>query len=429
MRPGDFLTVAASVASLQRSQWRSTEEIRRRQLAALDETLAFALKRVPHYRSAGIEAVPGDPREQLSRFPVLTKRVLQAAGVSMLAEGVDEASAFRSRTSGSTGEPTVTWFDRRTWLQARYAHKLRRMLAYGLGPGSGVVIVSEADAAQLDQHRKSRLAGAGWLFRQEFLSIRTPLARHVDEILRLEPDALYAFPSYLADFLDHCEREGIELPRLKVVFTSSEMLAPSLRRRLAERFRARVCDIYGCTEFKEVAWQCAAGTYHVNHESVWVECEPPARAGEPGHLLLTTLVNRAGPLIRYRVGDLGRLQSVGCDCGREGPALTDLEGREGDMLQLRDGRRFSPYVLTTAIEDVPGLGQYQFVQTSADGLELRYIALDGSPVDQALLVSRIARLFGDGLQVTAKRVPEILRTPGGKRSVLVREGAAGAAAG
>jgi phenylacetate-CoA ligase len=429
MRPSDALTIAASVVSLQRSQWRRTEEIRRRQLAGLDETLAFALERVPHYRSLGIDAGSGDPRERLSRFPPLTKRDLQAAGTSILADGVNEASLFRSRTSGSTGEPTVAWFDRRTWLYTRYSLKLRRMLSHGLGLGASVLIVSEADPIELQDHRKARLAGAGWLFRQEFLSLRTPLARHVEEIVRLRPDALYAFPSYLAELLDYCDREGLELPPFKVVFTSSEVLAQSLRRRLQDRLRARVCDVYGCTEFKEVAWQCEAGSYHANHESIWIECEPPVAEGRPGFLLLTTLINRAAPLIRYRVGDLGRLQSVRCTCGREGPALSDLEGREVELLQLADGRRISPYLLTTAIEDVPGLSRYQFAQTAKDRLELRFIALEGRPVDRSLIVSRLVRLLGDGLEVRARQVSEIPRTPGGKRKVLVREGAAIAGAG
>ena len=418
MRPGDVLTIAAGVAALQRSQWHSADEIRRRQLASLDETLSFALERVPHYRDLRIDPVRDDPTAQLSRFPELTKRDLQAAGTSMLADGVDEARVFRSRTSGSTGEPTVTWFDRRTWLQGRFSLKLRRMLSHGLGIGSSVLIISEAEVHE-------RMAGAGWLFRQEYLSLRTPIPEHVDAIERLRPDALYAFPSYLSDLLDHCDREGLELPPFKVVFTSSEVLVPSLRRRLQERLHARICDIYGCTEFKEVAWQCEAGVYHVNHESVWIECGPPASVGAPGELLLTTLVNRAAPLIRYRVGDLGKLQSVLCACGREGPALSDLEGREMDMLQMADGRRLSPYLLTTAIEDVPGLRQYQFVQT-AGGLELRFVALDGQPVDEGALLSRVARLVGKSMRVSAKPVTEIPRTRGGKRSVFVRESGAGA---
>jgi phenylacetate-CoA ligase len=429
MRPSDALTIAASVVSLQRSQWRRTEDIRRHQLAALDETLAFALQRVPHYRSLGIDPASCDPRERLSRFPPLTKRDLQVAGTSMLADGVNETDVFRSLTSGSTGEPTVTWFDRRTWLYTRYSLKLRRMLNHGLGLGASVLIISEADATQLRDHRKARLAGAGWLFRQEFLQLRAPLERHVEEIGRLRPDSIYAFPSYLADLLDHCDRRGIELPPVKVVFTSSEVLAQPLRRRLQERLRARVYDVYGCTEFKEIAWQCDAGSYHINHESVWIECEPPGRAGETGHLLLTTLINRAAPLIRYRVGDLGRLQWIRCACGREGPALGDLEGRETELLQLADGRRISPYLLTTAIEDVAGLSRYQFVHTAADRLELRFVALDGQSVDQSEIVSRLARVLGDALEVRAKQVAEIPRTPGGKRKVLIREGAAIAGAG
>jgi phenylacetate-CoA ligase len=428
MRPSDALTIAAGVVSLQRSQWRRTEDIRRRQLAGLDETLTFALERVPHYRSLRIDA-RGDPLERLLRFPHLTKRDLQRAGTSMLADGVDEASVFHSRTSGSTGEPTVTWFDRRTWLYARYSLKLRRMLSHGLGIGASVLIVSEADQPQLQDHRKTRMAGAGWLFRQEYLSLRASLAQHVEEIRRLRPDAIYAFPSYLADLLDHCDREDIELPAVKVVFTSSEVLPPALRRRLQERLWARVCDVYGCTEFKEIAGQCDAGSYHVNHESVWIECEPPARESEPGFLLLTTLINRAAPLIRYRVGDLGRLQWIRCACGREGPALSDLEGREVELLQLADGRRISPYLLTTAIEDVPGLSRYQFVQTGADRLELRFVALDSQPVDQGAIVSRLSGLLGNGLQLCAKQVSVIPRTPGGKRKVFVREGAAVAGAG
>jgi phenylacetate-CoA ligase len=426
MRPRDALTVAAGVASLQRSQWQCAERIRRHQLERLAATLAFALERVPHYRDLGNdtrarEPHTGGPLDRLARFPVLTKHALQTAGRSMLADGVDEARVFRSRTSGSTGEPTTTWFDRRTWLHTRYAVKLRRMLSCGLGPGAGVLIVSEASEQELGGHRKARMTGAGWLFRQEYVSLRAPLASHVDRIRQVRPDALYAFPSYLADLLDHCELEGLELPRVKVVFTSSEMLTEKLRRRLARRLGARVCDVYGCTEFKEVAWQCENGCYHVNHESVWIECEPDAPGSGPGALLLTTLINRAAPLIRYRVGDLGRLQWVECACGREGPALSHLEGREVELLELPCGRRLSPYLLTTAIEDVTGLRHYQFVQTAADRLELRFVALDGSPVDEGLLVSRLRNLLGDELQVQPRPVAEIPRTRGGKRKVFLRE--------
>lgn len=266
------------------------------------------------------------------------------------------------------------------------------------------------------------MTGQGRFFHQTYLSLHTPLETHVREIQTLQPHAIYAFPSYFSDLLDYCERDGIALPPIKVVFTSSEIIPASLRRRLSEYLSARVCDVYGCTEFKEIAWQCEAGCYHINHESVWIETLPDdTDAGAPGTLLLTTLINRAAPLIRYRVGDLGRLEWTQCACGREGPALSALAGREVELLELPDGRRLSPYLLTTAVEDIPGLRQYQYVQTAADRLELRYSMLNGHSPDPALLHARLRALLGEYMQVQLMPVATIPRTPGGKRKVFVRD--------
>jgi phenylacetate-CoA ligase len=423
MRAGDALAIASSVLGLQRSQWLSAARIRDRQLGELRATLEFALQRVPHYRKLQIDRSSRDPRDWLSQFPILSKSDVQGAGRALLADSLDEQDLHRSHTSGSTGEPTVSWFDRRTWLYCKYALKLRRMLGCGLGPGTTVLIVSEADETDLREKRSTRMTGAGWLYGQEYLSLRGALDEHIRELQRLRPDAIYAFPSYFADLLDHCERERIELPPVRVVFTSSEVLTDALRRRLSEQLHAHVCDVYGCTEFKEVAWQCKSGSYHVNHESVWIEIRHESDDAS-GAVLLTTLINRAAPLIRYRIGDLGRLDWISCACGREGPVLSGLEGREVELLALPDGRRLSPYLLTTAVEEVAGLRQYQFVQTAANRLEMRFVAFDGQSVDRTELHERLGSMLGQELQVRLLAVPAIPRTPGGKRKVFVRAPAA-----
>lgn len=422
MRLNDALRVGMSTAWLQRSQWRSAARIREYQRSRLGRMLMFALSRVPYYRCLGIDIRHGSPADWLARFPVLTKRDLQTADDALLADDTSKDRLHSSRTSGSTGEPTVTYFDRPAWLLTKYALKLRRMLNCGLGPGTRVLIVSEADEEKLQSQRAAVMTGQGRFFHQTYLSLHTPLETHVREIQTLQPHAIYAFPSYFSDLLDYCERDGIALPPIKVVFTSSEIIPASLRRRLSEYLSARVCDVYGCTEFKEIAWQCEAGCYHINHESVWIETLPDdTDAGAPGTLLLTTLINRAAPLIRYRVGDLGRLEWTQCACGREGPALSALAGREVELLELPDGRRLSPYLLTTAVEDIPGLRQYQYVQTAADRLELRYSMLNGHSPDPALLHARLRALLGEYMQVQLMPVATIPRTPGGKRKVFVRD--------
>ena len=425
MRTTDAIRICASTARLQRTQWRSASQILAYQRACLARILAFSATHVPHYRHLDTGARPERPEDWLALFPILSKSDLQIADDGLIPDGTSRARLHQSRTSGSTGEPTVSYFDHSTWLFCKYALKLRRMLNCGLGLRSRVLIVSEADEGRLRSERRAVLPGEGRLFLQAYLSLHAPIEEHLRELERLRPDAIYAFPSYLSELLDYCEAHGHGLPPAKVVFTSSELLTPSLRKRLEESFRARVCDIYGCTEFKEVAWQCEAGRYHVNHESVWVESISDSRVDEPGALVLTTLVNRGLPLIRYRVGDLGRLTWEICICGRQGPVVSDLAGREVDLLELPDGRRISPYLLTTSVEDMNGLRQYQFAQTARDCLELRFTAFHGCCPDEVELRRRLQEILGTQMRVRTVRASDVPRTPGGKRRVFVREMADG----
>lgn len=417
----DALRVGASTIRLQRSQWRSAAQIRTYQQAQLARTLAFARKHVPFYRTRGISARSLPSSNWLDEFPVLTKRDLQESRDYLIADSARILRLHESRTSGSSGEPTTSYFDHSTWLFCKYALKARRMLSCGLGPGTRVLIVSESDEKALRSQRKAVLPGHGRLFQQLYVSLHAPLESHLHDLEQLRPHAIYAFPSYLSELLDYCELRDVKLQPVKVVFTSSELLTAALRTRLNVQFGARVCDIYGCTEFKEIAWQCEFGTYHVNYESVWIETLANSATDAPGELLLTTLVNRAAPLIRYRVGDLGTLDWRNCACGRQGPVLGELAGREVEMLELPDGRRLSPYLLTTAVENVEGLRQYQFIQTEGDCLDLRFTAeADRSP-NPVELKRKLHEILGRDLNIRISKVTRIPRTPGGKRRLFVRE--------
>ena len=61
----------------------------------------------------------------------------------------------------------------------------------------------------------------------------------------------------------------------------------------------------------------------------------PARAGEVGMVVVTDLVNRAMPIIRYQVGDTAALASGQCRCGRGLPLLDSIAGRVADYVVFR----------------------------------------------------------------------------------------------
>jgi phenylacetate-CoA ligase len=413
----DSIKIAMQLASAKRSQWWPTNRTRRYQEERLVDTLRYAVRSVPHYRDLGIEASQITSAADLYRFPVLTKTTLQDSQSALLADGYSFDTCKTSITSGSTGEPTTSAFDRNTWLLCKYTLKIRRLLAYGVGIGKRVLLVSEMHPEEIAEN--SRVFGAGLLFGQRYVSIHQPVSHGLHEIRSFRPHAIYAFPSYLAELLEYCERQQETLPSLGTVFTSSEVLSEGLRQRLMNAFSADVCDVYGNTEFKEVAWQCRSNRYHVNFESTWVETIDDAEDGF-GTVLLTTLVNRAMPLIRYRVGDRVRIGAGECDCGRNGPWLAAVSGREVDMLILPDGRRLSPYLLTSVIELDPAIRRYQIVQDSPSMLTVRYLRASDSEVDQPRLRQSIAGLLGEAMQIHFERVTDLPRTERGKQKVFIR---------
>jgi phenylacetate-CoA ligase len=417
----DNLRVMRHLIGLQRSQWWPEARTRRYQACRLVEMLQFAAGSVVYYNRLGIDPETIRNPADLERFPVLTKGLLQEHQQELFAPRVHPDHMNTSRTSGSTGEPTTTVFDKNAWLLCKYALKLRRLLAYGIGLGKRILLISEMHPEEIAATAGERLAGKGTLFQQEYLSVHVPVDRHIPVIQKFRPHAIYAFPSYLGELLEHCEKDNIVLPGVDVLFTSSEVLGDALRDRLAAFFDAQVCDVYGSTEFKEVAWQCPNHRYHINFESTWVECVEDGHNDGYGTVLLTTLVNRAMPLVRYRVGDRARLGNGKCGCGREGPWIESVTGREVDMLLLPDGRRISPYVLTSMVECDPAIRRYQLAQTGSNHLQVRYLAPDSCRANEARLARGLAALLDGQMQVELARVSVIPRTLRGKQQVFIRE--------
>ncbi len=320
-----------------RSQWWPARKKDSWQREALIRTMRHAVSAVPFYRALGIAAENITSARDLQRFPVISKRDLQADPQGFLAQGHSPALLHCSRTSGSTGEPTLTWFDRDAWALSKYALKIRRTLAVTGPLFHRCLIVNEQPPQEAQRYGAQRPFKGGWLYRERIVSLFESMPAHRQAIREFQPDMLYAFPSHFLELLHAYAAAGEPAPRIPLLFASSELLTAASRRRIEAGFHGRLFDIYGTTEFNEVVWQCRSGTYHVHFESVFVETPPGAATWH-----LTTLCNRAMPLLRFNTEDMGSLETgQSCACGRETPLLKVSYGREADVSELPDGHRVS----------------------------------------------------------------------------------------
>ena len=242
----------------------------------------------------------------------------------------------------------------------------------------------------------------------------------IEDVARFGPDILYGFPGHLV--LLGMAARGRVRPRL--IFTSGELLAEATRGQIEALFGGQVYDVYGSTEAKEIAWECPERSgYHINADWLLVEtaAATDAQGRTTNRILVTSLANRAMPLIRYEIGDTGELLAERCPCGRGLPLMRPTWGRSADYLALVDGTVITPYDMTCAIEHLPGMQRYQIVQRSIDRVEVLVLPGVGITPDLPGAIRTALRPVLHGLEPEVRLVDEMPPEPSGKFRIVRSE--------
>jgi phenylacetate-coenzyme A ligase PaaK-like adenylate-forming protein len=116
------------------------------------------------------------------------------------------------------------------------------------------------------------------------------------------------------------------------------------------------------------------GYYHVAHTNVIVECDQKLTTsfdGElVGRLLITHLHSYATPLIRYDIGDFGKLHGQ-CLCGHDGPTISHIYGRGKHFLRHPDGKYLPFYLSTRLLREALEFKECRFRQETIDTITVQ----------------------------------------------------------
>lgn len=425
MKFTDNAKILYDLIFLMRSQWWSAEKIKNYQEKRMIRIMRHAASEVPFYKSLGIHPESIQSGKDIERFPVMTKQVVQNHQEDLIRLAAHKENLYVSRTSGTTCEPTLTYFDRDCWLFNKYALKIRRILTVTHPIFKKYLMISEQDREGLDKSLDWEVGGHGFLFMQKHLSLFDDMDQHLALLSEYKPDILCAFPSYLSELIDSMKATGMTIPEIPAIFTSSELLTPRTRRKIETNFQAKLFDTYGSTEFKEIASQCKDGRYHINFESVYVESERGGNGdGEKGsRLLVSSMNNYAMPLLRFDMGDRGEIDMGRCGCGRSSPYLEGLYGREVDFLMLPSGKRVSPYILTMSIEKHTEIRKYQIVQLSLSEIRIDVVFYNKSCSNRPLqfIEKELRDLLKEELKFHFRRLDHIPVSKSGKFHIVSRE--------
>jgi len=404
---------------LESSQWSSGETLRELREERLKKLLRFIHEEVPFYR--GRVSIDVDPWEALSRLPVIDKGMLQEEEGSFRSGEPWASRAMPNATGGSTGQPLRFLVDPERW-GTRKAATLRHNAWAGLVPGTSVLVLwgqpSDFPKTTWKDSLRSLLLERAVYVNASSLS-EEALENAVELLRRRRIRLLQAYSGALGLFAQYLAQKDIQDLSLDAVVSSAEMLAPGTREQVRERLGAPIFDRYGCREFSVIASECDAHAgMHVNAEHLIVEIlvgDRPARPGEIGEVVVTDLLNRAQPFVRYRMGDLATPIAERCSCGRGLPRLELVGGRKTDFIVTPTKGWVSGVSLATyLITNLPGVAHVRLEQNQRDKVRIRARATAGASLPVEELRARSSRMLGEDMGIELVEDPTLRPEGSGK---------------
>lgn len=354
----------------EREQW-SRSDIDCFQLERLNAVWSHAVLHVPYYRDLRAAADLPTRFTSLEDFraavPVLPRQNVQADPTRFCSV---EATAGRWQISGgSTGSPTGFFWPHAAHhavMQAKYRFQamwgldILDRFAFLWGHTASFAPGLPGLTARWTQPVADRLRNRLRLSAYQLGS--RDLQRHLMRMERFQPAALYGYSTAVYLLAEESMAAGTNLKSLKAVILTSEPALDFIVRTTQDAFGVPAVIEYGAAECGLIAGQWPDGTLRVREDIVMVETLPR----EDGHfdVLLTVLVNRAFPLLRYVIGDVTDAPLKTPDRGFA--ILESVIGRQNDFLWSRSGTRIHPTLPLSIIEQTAAVRRYQ-VRQSPDG--------------------------------------------------------------
>ncbi len=344
------------------------DELRRLEDERLRRRLAWVARRSPLYQrkfaAAGID-VAAVGRDDLGSLPFTTKAEVRESQEEFPPLGGHACVPFEDvvrvhASSGTTGRPVLvgaTRADIGMWNEL----VARTVWAQGVRPGSRswVALMMSWWIAGLSFYEGLEHVGATVL-----PGGNTEPRRAFAVLAQTGVDYVISTPSFVTYLADFARDElGLDVADLGVshMGLGGEPGAgiPDVRRRIEETWGCRVYDGMGTADFCTNIWsECEhqAGMHFLGQGLVIPEILDPdtlqpveERPGVVGELVYTAIERECVPLIRFRIGDLVRIEHTeACPCGRSGYRIRCV-GRADDMLIVQGVN-----VFPSAVVDVVG---------------------------------------------------------------------------
>ncbi|MFO7528762.1 MAG: CoF synthetase [Marinobacter sp.] len=303
--------------------------------------------------------------EDIRSFPVMGKEAFSKRDLSsrrFLRMG------FSRHTSGTTGKPTFITLSN---------DELERMLAvreycfnhHGISLGLREARIWGRGNSDIKGKLKNFL-----LNRKLFTPEGECSHQVVKRLIASCPDYVYGYSSLVIEASKALSELRLIPKGIKCVICTAENITPFQKAMVSEAFNCPVLEEYGSTEFDVMAFECRMGHRHLVNP--WLVIEE----SDDG-CLVTDISRSSQRLVRYKLGDIIKLQSANCGIFGSKTVITEIEGRSVNQFVFsKNGGRFHSvefaYILDSYLRERNENFCFQIIQEKAGKV---LITTDPSP--------------------------------------------------
>lgn len=331
------------------------------QLAQVDAQVKRLIKTDSYYgkkyRELGITGVR--TQEDFEKLPFSDKQDLRNAyPLGIQAVGDEEIVRIHS-SSGTTGKPVII----------PYTVKDVDDWAVMFARCYEIAGITNKDRIQITPGYGLWTAGIGFQAGCEKLgAMAIPMGpgntdKQLQMMIDLKSTVIAATSSYALVLAEEIEKRGLkDQICLKKGVIGSERWSEKKRQVIREALGIELYDIYGLTEIygPGIGINCEqeAGIHYWD-DYIYIEIIDPKTGeplpdGEPGEIVITTLVKEGAPLLRFRTHDMSRIIPEKCSCGRCYPRIDIIQGRSDDMFKVHGVNMF-PSQVEELLQQVDGV--------------------------------------------------------------------------
>lgn len=325
------------------------KEIKEFWIDAFKDVFAYVKKNSPFYqeRFMAIDENTISQLEDIGGLPFTTKEDIQKNGDKFRAKPIHEIAQIHVSTGTTGGEAIAIYYtpgDLALNAQITQIEGTPQDLVF-------VCLPYEMSASGMAFHRSFQEKGCA-VFPAGKGGAYSSVERTVALIKKLRPSILITTPTYAAYLFEQAQEIKVDLREnwnLTTLWLGGEGCSLALKKRLERMWGCKAYCHYGSLEIGEIGVECPTGPgYHISVPNIYLEIVDPdtgrvLNEGETGELVVSTLLRRGTPLIRFRTEDIGYVKFGKCECGKALPKFF-LKGRKSGQLKI-NGKQYSPFLI------------------------------------------------------------------------------------